>query len=170
MHLSQLRWLKHHLSMKLFKIGRLQYYLAEASQTRAVPEENVQVGDPYIDIHIPAVGPLSPAECHKSVETARLFFANYFPEHQYRHFVCHSWLLDASLQEILPESSNILNFQKMFHLYRADESDAILHYVFRWDTTRENLADFPATSSLAKAVKERVENGGCFHETLGVIK
>lgn len=170
LHLSQLNWLKHHLSMKLFKIGRLQYYLAEASHYRAVPEENLQVGDPILDIHIPAVGPLTPEECARSIAMAKEFFAKYFPEHRYQGFVCHSWLLDESLKEILPADSNILQFQKLFNLYGTEPSDAILRFVFCWNTTRENLREFPAKSFLAEAVKRRLENGGSFYETTGVIK
>lgn len=167
LYLGECEWLKHHLSMKLFKLGRLQFYMAKAEH--AIPSKGLKKGDNVVEIHIPSVGPLLKSECEKSIDMAREFFAKYYPEFEYKCFTCHSWLLDGTLKEILNSSSNILEFQSMFEIFESDPTNEIIRYVFGWDTTERKLSKKVAESSLAKKVKERVLGGGTFYETLGAI-
>lgn len=168
LYLGECAWLKRHFSMKLFKLGRLHYYMAEAECD--VPEMGIHKGDNVIEVHIPTDGSFEKEECEKSINMAREFFAKYFPEYEYKYFTCHSWLLDDTLKEILKPTSNILAFQSRFIPVRADESDAILGYVFGWDMTRRKLVKAIASSSLAEKVKERILAGGKFYEVLGVFE
>lgn len=166
--LGELSWLERHLSMKLFKIGRLQFCMAKSEAD--IPEKNIVKGDDIIEIHIASVGPLRKVECEESIAMARQFFKKYYPEYDYKCFTCHSWLLDDSLDDILGESSNITIFRKMFTLVTKEESNAILRYVFSWDTNTENLKNKKPTSSFAEKVKKRALDGGKFYETLGFIE
>ena len=126
-------------------------------------------GDPVIEVHIAEGLPLLPEECDKSFALAREFFDKYFPNHKYRYFTCHSWLLDKD-SEILSQSYNIKNFAKRFCEIDREVSDAILRYVFRYDTTRDNLAPQEAMTSLARRVKSAVTEGKAFYEVLGYIE
>ena len=101
---------------------------------------------------------------------AKDFFMKFYPEYKYKCFSCHSWLMDKSLKELLKPDSNILMFQDMFDVFVPEESYAILRYVFKWNTTKENLDSCVAVSSFAKKVKERVKDGKKFHEALGIIE
>ena len=74
-----------------------------------------------------------------------------------------------SLKEILKPESNIIQFQDMFDVVEEEESDAILKYVFKWNTTRRKLKNEQAMTSFAQKVKERVNNDGKFFESLGVL-
>lgn len=161
LYLGELGWLAIHLSARLFKLGRLQF---------AFPAPTSLEEKGTIQVHIPAVGKLSEELCLASLDHARDFFAKYFPEYEYDRFTCHSWLLDETLKKYLSPESNILHFGDLFTRTAKEDADSLLRYIFRWDTTRENLADFPATSSFAARIKTAVlKEGETFHLTLGYI-
>ena len=168
LYLGECKWLSHHLSAELYKLGRLQFCMGKAHGD--IPGYDVKKGDNVIEIHIPECGPLTPSECEESIEKAKVFFEEYFPEFEYKCFTCHSWLLDEGLKEILKLESNILAFQNMFDIKESEESDAILKYVFNWNTTRRKLPKEPTFSSFSKTVKELALKGGKFYESLGVLK
>ena len=166
--LGECGWLTRHLSMKLFKLGRLQFCMAKSEAD--IPDIGVAKGDDIIEVHIQASGPLKETECKESIAMAREFFGKYFPEYNYKCFTCHSWLLDDSLDELLSETSNIVKFRRMFELVTKEESNAILRYVFSWDTNLRNLINKNPVSSFAEIVKKRALGGGKFYETLGFIE
>jgi len=167
LYLGELAWLKRHMSANLFKLGRLQFAMAESFCD--VPKYNIKSGDPVMEVHIPAGEKLDPAECEKSIAMAKEFFAKYYPEFKYKYFTCHSWLLDPVLGEMLPEDSNILAFARMFDVVEEEDSMAILRYVFRWDTDVSNVKNAVTCGSFSEKVKSRAVKGGRFHESLGVI-
>jgi len=165
--LGELPWLQWHMRFNLFQLGRLQFRMGEAGAD--IPDANVRQGDPVLEIHIPNAGPLTPEECENSIAMAKAFFAKYFPEFDWKVFICHSWLLDDTLAQFLPANSNILKFQKQFTLVEKHRSDSILGYVFTWKTNREQVKDLVARSSFAKAVKAHIGNNGDFYVALGYI-
>ncbi len=167
LYLGELGWLRRHLSMDLFHLGRLQFAFGKADHDS--PKHGLKVGDPVIEVHIPEGSPLTPEECEKSFEAAKEFFAAYFPEYEYKCFTCHSWLLDSGLQGLLGENSNILKFAAMFDVVSEDVRDGALGYIFKRTTTRQNLPDAVCHSSFAQRIKNYVLNGGILHESLGII-
>lgn len=168
LYLGELAWLQHHLSMKLFRLGRLQFCMNECHND--YPAYDLKKGEPVIEVHIPADGPLTREACEASFATAREFFAKYYPDFHYRYFTCHSWLLDSTLEDFLRPESNIIGFQKMFTPVESKPSAAILRYVFKWNTNERNLKSAPVLSSFAGAVKKAFMDGTQFHETLGIIE
>lgn len=168
LHLSELNWLSRHLSMKLFKIGRLQFCFGKAEED--IPEFNVLCGDDVMEIHIQGEGKLDVDECKKSIEEAKKFYKEFFPDFKFDVFTCHSWLIDNDLKEFLNENSNIIKFGDMFYRAKNYDSNALLRYVFRWDTNEINLKYAVSSSAFADKIKAAVLKGKTFHETLGVIK
>lgn len=168
LHLEELNWLSRTLGMRLFKLGRLQFCMGEAKDD--IPEFDVKLGDSVMEIHIQGEGRLDTEECKKSIEAAKEFFACYFPNFKYKVFTCHSWLIDEDLKDFLPEGSNILKFGDMFYRAQNDDSNALLRYIFRWDTNEINLKYAYSSSAFAEKVKSAVLKGKVFHETLGVIE
>lgn len=166
--LRELPWLARHLDGRLFKIGRLQFCMAEAE--RDIKEYGICRGDNVIEIHIPTGGPLTPERVCGSIDGAKDFFAKYFPQFSYTCFICHSWLLDDKLKEYLPEGSNILAFGNMFDKVYEEDSNALIRYLFRWDTNEQNLPHAVCNSNFATQIKKAVMRGEQFHDTLGVIK
>lgn len=149
--LSEPGWVQRHLSGKLFKLGRLQFAMADGE----------------LEIHIPAVGPLSPEECQESIQRSKVFFKTYFPDFCYDKYTCHSWLLDDTLLNFINWESNIARFANLFTVKHRERSDAALKYIFRWDTRRENLTHFAPKSSFAAKIKEYILNGGVLYEVSG---
>ncbi len=168
LYLGEILWLKRHFEIRLFKLGRLQFCIAGAEHD--IPKYGIKKGEPLIEVHIQAGGRLSTEECNSSIDMARAFLKKYFPNYEYSVFTCHSWLLDEKLEEVLAPDSNILKFGRMFDRVRADDSNALLRYIFPWDTNEENLKNREPVSGFARRVKEAVVGGATFHETLGVIK
>lgn len=90
-----------------------------------------------LNVHIPAGEPLDPSSSQASFDRARHFFPHHFPEEAVTSFTCHSWLLDDQWGHYLPETSNIVQFQRRFHVV-PEEPDAdpalgdadILQFVF----------------------------------------
>lgn len=167
--LGQVFWLKYHLTMKLFRIGRLQFCHTMAG--KAYPEYGISERDGTLDVHIPADGRLDIDECLRSFEAAKEFYAAYFPEKQYTYFNCHSWLLDETLKKYLPRESNIIRFGDMFERIASDVSDDLFRYIFRWDVkNRDLLAGHTPQSRLGNTIKDAAMRGEVFHNTLGIIK
>lgn len=164
--LDETNWLKRHLSFKLFKLGRLQFCIADSEFD--IPSYEVSKGDQVVEVHIPEYGPLIYDECEKSFENAKEFFEIYFRDYNYKCFTCHSWLLDRALLPYLNEGSNIRSFMTLFVPVHDDDSYALIKYIFRWDARKETLASFEAKSTLAKKIAAAVNAGVIFHETLGV--
>ena len=168
LHLGELDWLARHVEGRLFKLGRLQFCMAGAETD--IPAYNIKKGDPVLEIHIPEGKKFDISECRASIETAKEFFAKYFPDFNYKAFTCHSWLLDDTLKEYLPEESGIIRFGNMFDKVRNDKCYALLRYIFAWDTTPLNLKHRYPTTSLAEKIQKAVLGGKEFYETLGVIE
>lgn len=167
LYLGELSWLSRHLQGMLFKLGRLQFCMATAEED--IPAYGITKGENVMEIHIPRGGKLDLQEVQESIEQAKVFFAKYFPEFSYRCFTCHSWLLDDTLKKYLPKESNILQFGDLFDKISTENSNALLRYLFRWDTTEINLPDAVCKSSLSQKIKKAVLEGEQFHEVLGVI-
>jgi len=168
LYLGEIAWLQNHISMNLFKLGRLQFAFGKARSD--VTEKNIKKGDNVIEVHIPASGPLIKEECEQSFEKAKEFFKKFYPKYEYKCFTCHSWLMDETLKKLLKPESNILLFQNMFEVFNPEESYDILKYVFQWGTTKETLNSYVATSMFAKRVQEWVNEGKIFYSALGVIE
>ena len=98
---TEIGWLANHLTLRVFRLGRLQF----------------EPKDDHVDVHIPEGGPLRPSDCDASFSAAAEVF-------QLTRFTCESWLLSPDLAEILPESSNIRRFAERFTIVGVDERDA----------------------------------------------
>lgn len=102
-------------------------------------------GEPVINLHIPGNGqPLDPDACEESIQRIRHFVLDHFPERLVA-FMCHSWLLDDQLTAYLPETSNIISFQRRFQLVPnpTDFGDRpMLELIFKRDPG--NTAELPA--------------------------
>jgi len=167
LHLSELGWLEGSMDLRLFKLGRLQFCRGKAECD--VPQYGIKKDDPVLVMHIPADGKLDIDACRASMEMAKEFYAKYFPDYTYKAFTCHSWLLDDSLKAYLPETSNIIRFGELFTKVHADDSDALLRYIFRWDTNEMNLPHAVCNSEFSRKIKAAAMRGETFHETYGVI-
>ena len=119
--------------------------------------------------HIPARGPLDPAEVDASFDAATAYFTEHYPElgagrgaeePAFGHeFVCDSWLLSDQLAEITGEGSNLARFAARWEmLERSRMDDGALFFVFG-RRPPVDLASLPRSSRLERGVAERLEDG-----------
>lgn len=165
-------WLMLHARGMIFQLGRLQFErgrlgnrTSQAMQAAGLPYRK---GDPVLSVHVPGfMGPMTPDACDESFQQAREFFPRHFPEESYEIAVCHSWLLDDQLAEYLPESSNIIQFQRRFRpAYRPEANNRItLEFVFR--TPDRPLDELPQDSTLERAVVTHIREGKHWHGGMG---
>ena len=129
-------------------------------------------GDPCINIHIPAAGPLKRELCIDSFRKMVKFFAEYRKDFDYKAIVCYSWILDPVFTQIM-KSTNLADFQSLGHLYRMDGVDETNEVVWRvFDIPNGTPADIdqrPHNTGMRKAVAEYLRNGGRFCEYGTVI-
>jgi hypothetical protein len=150
-------WMWPHFRGDVFRLGRLQYDVTHI----AFDDEGVTRGEQALAVHIPALGPLDPGACDASFDAARTFFPTHFPERTHRVVTCRSWLMDPQLGGYLPETSNIIRFQRRFRIAASDPkaaNDDVLRYVFGFLPT--SLDELPRTSSVQRAVVKHLEAGG----------
>lgn len=146
-------WVVRQLSLRLFRIGQLEF---EIERYR---EENI------ISVHIPSDADIALKNCHDSYQKTRIFLKEFFPVFAQCRFFCGSWLLAPGLQEILPETSNIIQFQKEYEIAEVEpEADDIMQWVFK--KADIPLADVPQDTSLQRKLKDYLQQGN----TIGLAK
>jgi hypothetical protein len=164
------QWITLHFTGKIYRLGRLQferyqfsprYPINSDSKDRDAPAVLPSPGDPALSVHIPeSGGSFSPDACSESFAWARSFFARYFPEEPYRFARCSSWLLDPHLASYLPPTSNIISFQRRFHLLEGGVNDdqSVIRFVFR--RAAPSLDELPQRTTLERAVVSHLLAGG----------
>lgn len=126
-------------------------------------EPILQQADNVITMHIPPVGRMDFDAVGASIREAMRFWKMYFPERSYKAFICHSWLFDNQLSELLPPDSNIRLFQEevyMYPLYRSGDSGFYQHIFGR---KFDRLDDIPTNTSLLKMFVDRLRAGEQWH-------
>ena len=112
-------WTVRQTGCRLFRIGELEYELADTA------------GEKAVSIHIPSDTRLEADLLNDSVRQAGIFLGEYFPEWQSLPMVCESWLLSPALEDLLPAESRIRRFRAAFDLTETDPDDlAALEWVF----------------------------------------
>ncbi len=134
---------------------------------------------PVLGVHIPSAGPfhgpMTAEACDESFQAAIPFFREHFPEHAFRGFTCKSWLLDCQLARYLPASSNIVAFQRRFHLVplRAATDAQTLERIFGFpDQDPSPMFDWaraPRDTSLRRILARHVLEGGMWRMGGGLI-
>lgn len=147
-------WTTRQAGCHLFRIGELEYEIKHI--------EN----DIAINLHIPSNADFSPHAVNNSLERARIFFAEYYPEIADKKYYCHSWLLDSKLKEMLSEETNIINFQKRFEIYDKGEVDTeFIEWLY--NTRSTNYKTLPENTSLQRNMKRYLISGGEIRNSYG---
>ena len=123
-------------------------------------EKVLQAGDQVLNIHIPAGEPMTPAACSESFELAREFFRKYFPDCDFKAFVCFSWLLDSQFSDILKPTSNILQFQNLGRIWPMKGESEAIYRIFGQQAQTEGIDVVPHVSSMQRAIASFIHAGG----------
>lgn len=149
-------WVGRQLSMKLFRIGELEYEMVELEGKNA------------ISIHIPSDANLTDEKVDFSLLKAKEFFATYYPTYHGVTYFCSSWLLSPVLKNMLPPTSKILKFANRFTVAKYDES-AEDYKIWVYKSNQLKPEDFPENTSLQRNLKKHVLSGGKVGEAFGVL-
>lgn len=151
-------WTYRQVSMNLFRIGELEYELTE------------EEGEKVISVHIPSDAKLLDDKIDASLEAAKEFMKQFFPEYAACKYVCESWLLSLKLNELLSENSNIIKFQKRFEVVKMFwDDDGYIEWLFQApeDTPHDKLRE---DTSLQRKVKEILQKGEKIGAGYGYIR
>lgn len=166
--LSELDWVHGSVTLHRFKLGRLQYNFTEFKESSNHDiSVGLKTGDKLLDVHIQQDGPFTDELCGQSIEMAKEFYHKYFPEWDFKGFICHSWLLSPGLSQVLPETSNIIKFGKRFTVIenQVTNDGQAIERIF---DTKFKDKDFKPTSLQLKA-RKLLDEGGHLGNALGVI-
>lgn len=149
-------WTARQVGCHLFRIGVLEYEIKHT-------EDKV-----IINIHIPSDTIFTRESCDSSLEEADLFLKKCFPEYAECEYRCHSWLLCPELGNMLPEKSNIVQFQKRFRILNQGETDTeFIQWIFH--TKSNDYKSFPEKTLLQRKMKAHLLAGGVIHIPYGVL-
>lgn len=160
-------WFRHIMNVAIFKIGALQFqpfemlYLDEETigepymTFSAEQKEALPAGTPVLNCHIQRGADLNGQSVEDSLQSAKLFFSQYFPAVAYKAFLCYSWLLYPPMVENLPAGSNIRQFAKRYSIigYCNDPEQALTNLF----EDGANKGARSITTSLQKLAAEHLE-------------
>lgn len=150
-------WTPRQIALQEFRIGELEYEMV------------LEEGQNVISIHIPSDAKLTMEKCKHSLEDAKLFFAEYYPDYSYEKFICDSWLLSPNLKEVLGIDSMILYFQNAFEIVSfAPEDDSYMEWVFK--NPKLSIDEVPQDTSLQRKMKSYIKSGRKIGSALGYLK
>lgn len=152
--IGEYNWLKEHVGLRLFRIGRLQYQPYSFDRELEVNGFKIDSRQIVLNVHIPQGEPLEIRSVLASFERAGTFFRGIAPV-----YVCSSWLLYPGLAELLPEGSNIAEFQSLFHVYEEDHAARQAEErVF--GRLKDDPSDYEERTSLQRRAKACLMAGG----------
>ncbi len=115
-------------------------------------------GDPILNIHIPGGEPMDFERCGQSLRAVPEFFGRYYPERPFLGICCGSWILNSAIQELLPDTSNLVRFQREVYLFPIGLGDETLpHAIF--GGVPEDLSKAPRDTAFQRAYLDRELSG-----------
>lgn len=125
-------------------------------------------GDPVISVHIPAGGGLTEEAVDDSITQAKQFFSKYFPDFEYRAFVCYSWLMDPQLVDLLGTDTNIAKFNLRFSKMTCKSAaEAVFSFIYLLPEAPSDYATLPQRTTLERKLKEHYLAGNYIYEQVG---
>lgn len=162
-------WLSDFYYLNRFTFGRLQYNFAEFKENGIVEGYSFKKGDPYLEVHIPSIGPLDIQACHKSYKECAEFFKNKFDGPVI--FGCDSYLLYPENNKILKPTSNILKFAQEYMIIKSGEDPTNHNYwrIFGSEKIPEDLNTVECKTSMQKGYLKWLKSGGTIGWGFGII-
>lgn len=162
-------WTIDFFKLDRFCFGRLQFNLGTLEEPITLDGVELPAGFTYVDVHIPASGPLIREEYLDSYRRAAVFFRERYGLDPIV-FGCHSWVLNPHNETILPPTSRILPFMRDYKIIKQNEDP------YNWNLWRifgvqwnevGSAAELPADNSQRRAYIKWLEQGGTIGEGFG---
>lgn len=161
--INEYDWFFRHLELRIFRLGRLEFEKMVSPWEFVTGERTVKKGDTVISIHIPQGEKLTLDQVKESLILGMDFWGKELP------YLCHSWLLYPGLKDILPESSNILQFQNEFQIIETDFNEREAEWRI-FGKVEENPKRYSENTSLQKAAKHYLQKGKLLGNGLGLLR
>ena len=161
--LGEYEWFYHHIDMKLFRLGRLQFQEMEMEEDLVGNGIMIKRGTEVLNIHIPQGERLNWNKCEESIQKAEKFWG------KDKVYLCHSWLLYPELAELLGENSNICRFAKHFKIIKTDFNEREGEWRIFGKVERV-IARYPENTILQKKVKAYLLSGKVLGNGWGILR
>ena len=164
-------WISKHLLLSVFRLGTLDFEMLTISkEVSDLSKGRLYEGERVISVHIPSDAVLTRESLDRTYKMCYEFFRKFFPGFTYDKIYCHSWLMSPDLKYILQDGSRILEFQSDYELvYTSDDSSSCLFWLFYKDGADIDYNSLPENTSLRKAAKKRLLDGGKVRSGIGII-
>lgn len=150
-------WTVRQISLRLFRIGTLEYEMTDYE------------GKPAVSVHIPSDADLSPEAVKRSLTQAEQFFKTVFPEYKKKDYFCESWLLSPALEELLGADSKILAFSHLFEIIEVfPENTDYMEWVFQKKCCP--VEELPENTTLQKRMKQYLDSGKKVGAAAGILR
>jgi len=163
-------WTYRQLSQTIYRIGTLEFELFTHSGDEISLDGKaiIKEGDKYLSIHIPSDAKTNKENCENSYKMANLFFGNIYPSFEYKYLYCNTWLLSPTLEKVLKQGSNILQFQSDFTICNFFEED-VSYKLWVFKDEKLEIENLPENTSLQRNIKTHLLSGGKVGSADGVI-
>ena len=161
-------WTWRQLSLRLFRLGTLEFETVEGAEVPSAVRSSTGARR-AVSVHIPSDADLRAAAVDESLAAWDDFAASHRRDWSQSPLYCESWLLASALAEILPPSSRIVGFQRRFRIV-AENPDALDWREWIFDCNPAPIPDLPGDTSLRRAVKEHLMQGGNLANAMGVLR
>ncbi len=164
--IQTIKWIGKILNGNIYRLGRLEFEIRTC--VYGWPKHNIAAEENVIAVHIPDNGgPFTEEACNEAYRLSKEFFAKYFPEYDYKAYVCSSWMLDPTLKQFLKPTSNIVRFMNTFDVVKTTEAYSSLIFLFGRGTEISDLKNITPTTSLQKSVIDHLLSGGKMYSGYG---
>jgi len=162
-------WYYRQFTGQIYKLGTLEFEMLYLHKELA-DICKMSEGDLVLSVHIPFKSNMTRENLDGSYNMAKAFYAKHYPEFKDAPFYCGTWLLAPSLKTFLPPDSKILEFQSDFNIVDINpEAKDCMFWVFGQQGRDSEYTQLPENTSLQKAIKNHLLNGGNIGSAIGLI-
>ena len=161
-------WFRPFFLLHRFGIGRLEFELAPSQADYRNGDYSIKKGDPVVNIHIPAAGPLDHDAVVDSYHQAAQFFSTNFPNGVVP-FQCSCWLLYPPILEMIPRG-NLWAFSQDYEIVSVKDTtleDDRWRVFFVPETVP--VEDYPEDTTLQRKLKAWLLEGHTMGSGLGIF-
>lgn len=172
---EEVGWYQNIMKADIFKLGSMQFQKTGMffMQEEQIGESTLEYlekyktivpeGTPVLSCHIQEGEDLSEEAVENSFKLAEEFFKKYFPQIEFKAYVCYTWLLYPDMVAHLKENSKIRSFAKRFHVINSwADSGLAMKMLFPQKEEKEK-------NSLTSLQKMAIEHKEWFGFSCGVI-
>lgn len=148
-----------------FRINQLEFEMVTPPHKNKVPEL-AEKG--YISIHIPSDADMTYSIIAKNYAEAKKFITKYFPDYRSASFITDTWLLSLKLKDWLKPDANLNLFANDYQILLSEPNkNEGVFWIF--NTISSDVTSYPEKTSLQRAAKKEMLQGGHIGSAVGIL-